>query len=128
LIEATYTQQNMWPMGCEKKTSPISTTMKMKEESSTMETKSMATTRSTTCCCLVTKLMRKLKKSRSRIRQGSFQCHYDPLSYSLNFDTSDCGSLLDEDYYYKFCAFSSRFVANPTTSCPVLQVAAGKSQ
>ncbi|GAU33872.1 hypothetical protein TSUD_66590 [Trifolium subterraneum] len=83
--------------------------MKMKEESATtMETKSVEATRSTTtCCCLVTKLMRKLKKSRSRIRQGSFQCHYDPLSYSLNFDTSDCGSLLDEDYYYKFCAFSS---------------------
>jgi len=117
----------MWPMSSEKNTSNISTTMKMKEESSTVETKSVAAT-SSTCCCLVTKLMRKLKRSRSRIRQGSFQCHYDPLSYSLNFDTSDCGSLLDEDYYYKFCAFSSRFVANPTISCPVLQVSAGKSQ
>ncbi|CAK8578202.1 unnamed protein product [Lathyrus sativus] len=107
-----------------------STTMKMKDESVTMATKSVAATRSSsTCCCLMTKLMRKvLKRSRSRIRQGSFQCCYDPLSYSLNFDTSDCGSLLDEDYYYKFCAFSSRFVANPTTSCHVLQVASGNSQ
>ncbi|KAI5385590.1 hypothetical protein KIW84_072260 [Lathyrus oleraceus] len=95
--------------------------MKMKDEPAVV-----ATTRSSSssCCCSMTKLMRKLllKRSRSRIRQGSFQCCYDPLSYSLNFDTSDCGSLLDEDYYYKFCAFSSRFVANPTT----LQVATGK--
>ncbi|CAK8578201.1 unnamed protein product [Lathyrus sativus] len=119
----------MAPMSSENNTS---TTMKMKDESVsvTMATKSVAATRSSPCCCSMTKLMRKLlmKRSRSRIRQGSFQCCYDPLSYSLNFDTSDCGSLLDEDYYYKFCAFSSRFVANPTTSCHVLQVASRNSQ
>ncbi|KAL5054729.1 hypothetical protein RYX36_035411 [Vicia faba] len=115
----------MWRMSSENNTS----TMKMKDEAITMATETVAATRSSSCCCLMTKLMRKvLKRSRSRIRQGSFQCHYDPLSYSLNFDTSDCGSLLDEDYYYKFCAFSSRFVANPTTSRPVLQVASGNSQ
>ncbi|CAL5213859.1 unnamed protein product [Lathyrus oleraceus] len=120
----------MVPMSSENNTS---TTMKIKGGSITMATKSVATTRSSSsssCCCLMAKLMRKLlmKRSHSRIRQGSFQCCYDPLSYSLNFDTSDCGSLLDEDYYYKFCAFSSRFVANPTTSCHVLQVASRNSQ
>ncbi|CAK8578205.1 unnamed protein product [Lathyrus sativus] len=96
--------------------------MKMKDEPVIVATARSST--SSSCCCSMTKLMRKLlmKRSRSRIRQGSFQCCYDPLSYSLNFDTSDCGSLLDEDYYYKFCAFSSRFVANPTP----LQVATGK--
>ncbi|KAE9610612.1 hypothetical protein Lal_00029774 [Lupinus albus] len=101
----------------------------------TPSTKSIADTTSSTCkcCCVVTKLMRKLKR-RSRIlrpssatRQGSFQCCYDPLSYSLNFDTTGCGSLLDEDYY-KFYAFSTRFVAiNPKTSCPIVQVVAGNS-
>ncbi|KAI5385591.1 hypothetical protein KIW84_072261 [Lathyrus oleraceus] len=119
----------MVPMSSENNTS---TTMKIKGGSITMATKSVATTRSSSssCCCLMAKLMRKLlmKRSHSRIRQGSFQCCYDPLSYSLNFDTSDCGSLLDEDYYYKFCAFSSRFVANPTASCHVLQVASRNSQ
>jgi len=68
------------------------------------------------CGCL-TKLLKKLKK-RGRViraaaasRQSSFQCRYDPLSYSLNFDTSGH----DEDYYH-FCAFTSRFVANPSRS------------
>ncbi|BAT94365.1 hypothetical protein VIGAN_08096400 [Vigna angularis var. angularis] len=64
------------------------------------------------CCCLVMKLMRKLKRRgrtlrpKSVSRQGSFQCRYDPLSYSLNFDSTGCGSLMDEDYY-KFYTFSS---------------------
>ncbi|KAL9453071.1 hypothetical protein AB3S75_008797 [Citrus x aurantiifolia] len=64
-------------------------------------------------------LMRKLKKRGVPSRQSSLQCRYDPMSYSLNFDTSGCGSTVDdhEDYYYKFYAFSSRFVAaNPTTT------------
>lgn len=63
-------------------------------------------------------LMRKLKKRGVSSRQSSLQCRYDPISYSLNFDTSGCGSTVDdhEDYYYKFYAFSSRFVANPTTT------------
>ncbi|OIW00662.1 hypothetical protein TanjilG_09631 [Lupinus angustifolius] len=104
--------------------------------STTIATKSLADTTSSTCncCCVVTKLMRKLKRRSSRTlrpstatRQGSFQCCYDPLSYSLNFDTTGCGSLLDEDYY-KFYAFSTRFVAtNPKSSCPIVQVAAGNS-
>ncbi|XP_022146664.1 uncharacterized protein LOC111015812 [Momordica charantia] len=68
-------------------------------------------------CNCVAKLLRKLKK-RGRVlcstsgESSAFQCRYDPLSYSLNFDTSGCGSLLDEDYY-QFCAFSSRFASNP---------------
>jgi hypothetical protein len=71
-----------------------------------------------TCFCgCLTKLLKKLRK-RGRVlrtatasRQSSFQCRYDPLSYSLNFDTSGH----DEDYYH-FCAFTSRFVANPSRS------------
>ncbi|XP_010040913.3 uncharacterized protein LOC104429803 [Eucalyptus grandis] len=76
-----------------------------------------APTRSS-CCCL-TKLAVKLKKwnkmllrHNNKNRQSSFQCLYDPLSYSLNFDGSGKGSVLnqeDEDYY-RFYAFSSRFV------------------
>uniref|UniRef100_B9GVF8 Uncharacterized protein n=1 Tax=Populus trichocarpa TaxID=3694 RepID=B9GVF8_POPTR len=65
------------------------------------------------CGCL-TKLLKKLKK-RGRViraaaasRQSSFQCRYDPLSYSLNFDTSGH----DEDYYH-FCAFTSSWVVVP---------------
>ncbi|XP_059658481.1 uncharacterized protein LOC132304751 [Cornus florida] len=77
------------------------------------------------CCCL-SKLVKKLKKHsrmlRKTTRQSSFQCRYDPLSYSLNFDTrSGCGSLLDDEDYYRFYAFTSRFVANPrTATCPRL--------
>ncbi|KAI5667480.1 hypothetical protein M9H77_17333 [Catharanthus roseus] len=75
-------------------------------------------------CCGLSKLVRKLKKHGkilcpSTNRQSSFQCRYDPMSYLLNFDTPGSGSLLDEDYY-KFYAFSSRFVANsntPGTDC-----------
>jgi hypothetical protein len=73
------------------------------------------------CSCL-TKLVKKLKRHsrslRGTSRQSSFQCRYDPLSYSLNFDSTGSGSLLDEDYHH-FYSFSSRFVANPRTSCPV---------
>ncbi|KAM1138250.1 hypothetical protein ACFX14_036043 [Malus domestica] len=70
-------------------------------------------------CTSLTKLVRKLRKHRRRVsaaasRQRSLQCHYDPLSYSLNFDASGCGNLLDDQDYFKFCAFSSRFVANPS--------------
>ncbi|KAJ1387320.1 hypothetical protein SESBI_40060 [Sesbania bispinosa] len=124
----------MWPLNSQKNTTS-STTMKMSHKSATttsatVQTKSVASTSTCQCCCLVTKLMRKLKRrsrtlrpAASASRQSSFQCRYDPLSYSLNFDTTGCGSLLDEDYY-KFYAFSSRFVANPTTSssCPIVQV------
>lgn len=121
----------MWPLTSQKNTTTTTTTtVKMSHESVTTTTavarKSMAST--CHCCCLVTKLMRKLKSRRSRklrptsaSRQGSFQCRYDPLSYSLNFDSTGCGSLMDEDYY-KFYAFSSRFVSNPRVSCPVVQV------
>lgn len=80
---------------------------------------SVARKPSSSHCNCVAKLLRKLKK-RSRVlcsttgesSSSSFQCRYDPLSYSLNFDTSGCGSLLDE-HYYQFCAFSSRFASNP---------------
>lgn len=74
------------------------------------------------CYCL-TKLVRKLRRYRRRSlrstrRLSSFQCRYDPMSYSLNFDTSGSGScFLDEDYH-RFCSFSSRFVVKPRTSTP----------
>ncbi|XP_027922187.1 uncharacterized protein LOC114179896 [Vigna unguiculata] len=132
--------QKMWPLSSEKNSS-----MKMQNESGTSTSAAAATTTTTTvaaksmvsacyCCCLVTKLMRKLKRRgrtlrpRSASRQGSFQCRYDPLSYSLNFDSTGCGSLMDEDYY-KFYAFSSRFVGTPrtTSSCPVLHLQSGNS-
>ncbi|KAF3450014.1 hypothetical protein FNV43_RR06093 [Rhamnella rubrinervis] len=88
-----------------------------------------ASNSSPTHCSCVSKLVRKMKKhvqvfiggvagttTSSSSYSSSFQCRYDPLSYALNFDTSGCG--LDEDYY-QFYAFSSRFVAHPT-SCPRL--------
>ncbi|GMP71353.1 hypothetical protein CsSME_00029800 [Camellia sinensis var. sinensis] len=74
-------------------------------------------------CCSLSKLVKKLKKH-SRLmlrtppsRQSSFQCRYDPLSYSLNFDTTGCGASSDDhdQDYYQFYAFSSRFVATPKT-------------
>ncbi|KAL3833807.1 hypothetical protein ACJIZ3_008543 [Penstemon smallii] len=74
-------------------------------------------------CCGLTKLMKRLKKrsklmlnpsiSSKQSSTATLQCRgYDPLSYSLNFDTG--GDLLDEDYY-KFYAFSSRFVNNASS-------------
>ncbi|CAI9782238.1 unnamed protein product [Fraxinus pennsylvanica] len=77
---------------------------------------------STSNCCGLSNLMRRVLRKRSKMlhstsRQSSFQCRYDPLSYSLNFDTNGSTSnLLDEDYY-KFYSFSSRFVATPRTDC-----------
>nr|DAD43941.1 TPA_asm: hypothetical protein HUJ06_002171 [Nelumbo nucifera] len=79
--------------------------------------------RSGDCGCLM-KLMRKLKR-RSRMlcaasrSASTFRCHYDPLSYALNFDTSGCGSMLDDNYDH-FHAFSSRFVATPSRPPPSL--------
>ncbi|XVE94277.1 hypothetical protein REPUB_Repub01dG0267600 [Reevesia pubescens] len=73
------------------------------------------------CCCgCVARIVRKVKKQSKDMvrgvgasRQSSFQCRYDPLSYSLNFDKSGCGGSVDDQDYYQFYAFSSRFVANP---------------
>lgn len=71
-------------------------------------------------CCGLSRLMKRLKKRSKMLqpssRQQSLQCRYDPLSYSLNFDRSGSGDFLDDDYY-KFCAFSSRFVVAPRTDC-----------
>ncbi|KAF8030300.1 hypothetical protein BT93_E2679 [Corymbia citriodora subsp. variegata] len=81
------------------------------------------------CCCL-TRLVVKLKKwnkmllrHNNKNRQSSFQCLYDPLSYSLNFDGSGKGSVMDQEDedYYRFYAFSSRFVmasSRSITACP----------
>ncbi|KAH7569672.1 hypothetical protein ACOSQ2_013562 [Xanthoceras sorbifolium] len=90
-----------------------------------------SSTTTTTSSSYLSKLLRKLKKhSRSLCaakvasRKRSFQCRYDPMSYSLNFDTSGCGNLLeDEDYYYQFCAFSSRYVTNTKSSSSPKMVA-----
>ncbi|XP_028759234.1 uncharacterized protein LOC114718141 [Neltuma alba] len=130
----------MWPLWCPRTTSSSSAAVKAEEEPATTAAAAAISAGSSSsrcnCCCLVTKLMRKLKRRRrskplrSSSRRGSFQCRYDPLSYSLNFDDgrSGCGSLLDEDYY-KFYAFSSRFAANPqrSSSCPIIPVVAGGS-
>lgn len=124
----------MWPLSSQKNSSSSSSSMKMQNESATTTTTTTVATKSMVstchCCCLVTKLMRRLRRRgrtlrpKSGTRQGSFQCRYDPLSYSLNFDSTGCGSLMDEDYC-KFYAFSSRFLANPRPSCPVLQLPSG---
>ncbi|KAL2494003.1 hypothetical protein Fot_37889 [Forsythia ovata] len=76
---------------------------------------------STSNCCGLSNLMRRVLKRRSKMlhsasRQSSFHCRYDPLSYSLNFDTSGSGNFSDEDYH-KFYSFSSRFVATSRTDC-----------
>lgn len=83
------------------------------------------------CCCgSLQKMLKKLKKQVKMLRatsaskQSSFQCRYDPLSYSLNFDTSGYGSLEKDQDYYQFCAFSSRFVGNPRASLQRLTAAA----
>lgn len=91
-------------------------------------------------CCRLAKFTEKLKKRKRRAvqmlrgqwrptssssKQSSLQCRYDPLSYSLNFDERGSGiPVADEEDYYQFYAFSSRFAANPTcsssssSSCP----------
>lgn len=134
------TLTHIWPLWCPRTTSSsTAAAAKMEDEPVTVAVAAGAGAGSSSsrcdCCCLVTKLMRKLKRRRhsgtlrSSSRQGSFQCRYDPLSYSLNFDDGRSGScgLLDEDYY-KFYAFSSRFAANPrASSCHVVPVAAGRS-
>lgn len=78
-------------------------------------------------CCGLSKLMRKLKKRSKMLhqasRQSSLQCRYDPMSYSLNFDRTGSGDFVDDDYY-KFYAFSSRFVAAPRADCQRLVVVA----
>ena len=116
----------MWPLKCPKKTTTTTTTttMKIQDESvttTTVSTKSVSASGSTChhCFCLVTKLMRKLKRPNQRRTLHQANRLYDPLSYSLNFDSTGCGNLILDDDYYKFYAFSSRFVANPRTSCPI---------
>ncbi|GLT49481.1 hypothetical protein SLA2020_230330 [Shorea laevis] len=78
---------------------------------------------SPSCCgAYLRRLVRKVRKQGKAMlqaatagQQSTFQCRYDPLSYSLNFDT-----IMDDEDYYKFYAFSSRFAANPRTSCSTL--------
>ncbi|KAK8626563.1 hypothetical protein V6N13_134204 [Hibiscus sabdariffa] len=75
-------------------------------------------------CAGLVRILSKLKKeskgmvrSAGASRQSSFQCRYDPLSYSLNFDTSGNGSTIDDEDYHHLYAFSSRFAANPRRPC-----------
>lgn len=79
---------------------------------------SISPSSSSSSCCGLSRLLRKLKRCSNKMlkistyttsRQSSFQCRYDPLSYALNFDTNHVSD--DDEDYYKFCAFSSRFVA-----------------
>ncbi|WCJ28746.1 hypothetical protein M5689_010424 [Euphorbia peplus] len=75
-------------------------------------------------CGGVRKVLKKLKKQRRKLRwyggggrrQSSVQCRYDPMSYSLNFDSSSGENLADDQDYYRFCAFSSRFATNNSLS------------
>ncbi|KAB5573729.1 hypothetical protein DKX38_000923 [Salix brachista] len=99
----------------------VDTTATTKATTSKIVEKSSGSTQTCFCGCL-TKLLKKLRRRRRMLRaatasrQSSFQFRYDPLSYSLNFDTSGCGGMLDDEDYYQFCAFTSRFVANPSRS------------
>ncbi|KAJ7942567.1 Proline-rich protein [Quillaja saponaria] len=81
------------------KNSPTTTTKSGGESGSTataatISSNSLTSNRTSChCCLLVTKLVRKLKRHRPTLkppasRQSSFQCRYDPMSYSLNFDAS----------------------------------------
>ncbi|CAI0401550.1 unnamed protein product [Linum tenue] len=89
------------------------------------ETHNVAGVRTPCCCGCLAKLIRKLRKQGRMMiraaaagssRQQTFQCRYDPLSYSLNFERS----LLDDDEdYFQFCAFSSRFAAHPSSRSSV---------
>lgn len=92
-------------------------------------------------CCGLGKFLMKLKRrskllmqrrrciSGGRISASTTQCHYDPHSYSLNFDdTSVSGNHLDQDYY-PFHVFSSRYAAvNPGVgSCQRMQMGSSHS-
>ncbi|KAI4364998.1 hypothetical protein MLD38_021024 [Melastoma candidum] len=89
--------------------------------------------RSRGCSCLAKLVMtlnkcRKLVagKGRSRnMRQASFQCRYDPLSYALNFDSGGRGGNYED--YYRFCAFTNRFLTRPTTTAAASAAAATPS-
>ncbi|KAJ0239314.1 Glucosamine 6-phosphate N-acetyltransferase [Hirschfeldia incana] len=81
----------------------------------------VSTPRPNCCVTCLARLIRKLKRkgrllvsaTADRRQASSLQCRYDPLSYSLNFDGGACGTLPDdEDYYFRFYAFSSRYVTN----------------
>ncbi|CAN4080380.1 unnamed protein product [Withania somnifera] len=96
------------------------TTRSFSTSTSSSSLSSSSSSSSSSSCCGLSRLLRKLKRHSNKMlkraeistsRQSSFQCRYDPLSYALNFDTSH-DNVSDEDYY-KFCAFSSRFVATP---------------
>ncbi|MCD7470696.1 hypothetical protein HAX54_010717 [Datura stramonium] len=124
-------RRQWWP----RLTTPTSTTTAVDTLYTTRNfstTLSERSSSSSSSCCGLSRLLRKLKRQSNKMlksaasirstasyscsRQSSFQCRYDPLSYALNFDTTGTGShVSDEDYYYKFCAFSSRFVAASTT-------------
>ncbi|XVE48464.1 hypothetical protein DITRI_Ditri01bG0004400 [Diplodiscus trichospermus] len=94
--------------------------------------------KSSCCCACLTRIVRKVKKQSKEMvsgagasRQSSFQCRYDPLSYSLNFDRSGCGNAVDDEEYYQFYAFSSRFTVNPRSrpaACSTHALSAAASQ
>ncbi|KAK6917000.1 hypothetical protein RJ641_017751 [Dillenia turbinata] len=112
------------------KTAPTTTTTSS-VDSMARSTTSSSSSSMPNCCC-ITKLVKKLKKHsrimlrcqasshRQHQKSSKFQCRYDPMSYALNFDTSGCGGLLDDDDYHHFCAFSSKFVATPSAPSPIL--------
>ncbi|KDP30557.1 hypothetical protein JCGZ_15266 [Jatropha curcas] len=123
----------MWLLRLPKYTSTTTTKTGASDTTTTTATTSTSTAVKNTveknggtqdCCCWgLRKVLKKLKRQGRMLRaattsrQSSLECRYDPLSYSLNFDTSGCGSLVDDQDYYQFCAFSSRFVGNiPRTS------------
>lgn len=124
--KSTATTTSMGGVSVSRSTAAAS--LSLSSSSCTASTSDLSSTRSS-CCCL-TRLVVKLKKlnrmllrHHNKNRQSSFQCLYDPLSYSLNFDRSGNGSVLDQEDedYYRFYAFSSRFVmanSRSIAACP----------
>ncbi|KAK6931908.1 hypothetical protein RJ641_001532 [Dillenia turbinata] len=113
---------------CWTKTAPTTTSISSMDSRATPAISSSSVPN----CCGITKLVKKIKKH-SRImlccpasshhqhhKSSKFQCSYDPMSYTLNFDTSGCGGLLDDDDYHHFYAFSSKFVTTPAAPSPIL--------
>ncbi|KAK6931909.1 hypothetical protein RJ641_001533 [Dillenia turbinata] len=110
------------------KTAPTTTSISSMDSRATSTTSSLSVPN----CCCITKLVKKLKKHcrimlrcptsshHQRHKSSKFQCSYDPMSHALNFDTSGCGGLLDNDDDHHFYAFSPKFVATPAAPSPIL--------
>ncbi|XAR59404.1 hypothetical protein NMG60_11015231 [Bertholletia excelsa] len=107
---------------------------KMNSNTSSSKSKASRSDSTKVECSCVFRLVRKLKKqgrilrNRATItsitpsRQSSFQCRYDPLSYSLNFDDSTLNPYLHQHHNHSH--LSSRFVSHPLPATAATAAAA----